>query len=97
MDTVVVLVVVLGARRRDILTQFLTETAAIGVVGGLIGCLVGLVAVRVVVAYTGWQALTEPHYVIVALSISCLVAIVAGIYPARRASLMDPIGALRYQ
>ena len=87
----------MGARRRDILTQFLTETAAIGVVGGLIGCLFGLVAVRVVVAYTGWQALTEPHYVIVALSISCLVAIVAGIYPARRASLMDPIGALRYQ
>jgi putative ABC transport system permease protein len=87
----------LGARRRDILTQFLTETAAIGVVGGLFGCFFGLVAVRAVVAYTGWQALTEPRYVIVALSISCLVAILAGIYPARRASRMDPIGALRYQ
>jgi putative ABC transport system permease protein len=87
----------LGARRRDILTQFLTETAAIGVVGGLLGCLFGLCAVRAVVAYTGWQALTEPRYVLVALSISCLVAVVAGIYPARRAALMDPIGALRYQ
>ncbi len=87
----------MGARRRDILTQFLTETAAIGVVGGLFGCLFGLAAVRVVVAFSGWQALTEPYYVIVALSISCLVAILAGIYPARRAALMDPIGALRYQ
>ena len=87
----------LGARRRDILVQFLTETAAIGVVGGLFGCLFGLAAVRVVVAYTGWQALTEPQYVVVALSISCLVAVLAGIYPARRAAQMDPIGALRYQ
>jgi putative ABC transport system permease protein len=87
----------MGARRRDILTQFLTETAAIGVVGGLFGCLFGLAAVRVVVAFSGWQALTEPSYVLVALSISCLVAILAGIYPARRAALMDPIGALRYQ
>jgi putative ABC transport system permease protein len=66
-------------------------------VGGLFGCLFGLVAVRAVVAFTGWQALTEPHYVIVALSISCLVAIAAGIYPARRAARMDPIGALRFQ
>jgi putative ABC transport system permease protein len=66
-------------------------------VGGLFGCLFGLAAVRVVVAFSGWQALTEPYFVIVALSISCLVAILAGIYPARRAALMDPIGALRYQ
>ncbi len=87
----------LGARRRDILLQFLAETAAIGLVGGLFGCLFGLAAVRGVVAFTGWQALTEPQFVVVALAISCLVAIVAGIYPARRAARMDPIGALRYQ
>jgi len=49
------------------------------------------------VRYTGWQALVEPHYVIVALVISCCVAILAGIYPARRAAKMDPIVALRYE
>jgi putative ABC transport system permease protein len=87
----------MGARRRDILWQFLTETAAIGVIGGLFGCLFGLAAIRGVVAYTGWQAVIEASYVLVALSISCCVAIVAGIYPARRAASMDPIGALRYQ
>lgn len=87
----------LGARRRDILLQFLTETAVIGVVGGLFGCLFGFAAIRVVVTYTGWQAVVAPHYVAVALGISCLVAILAGIYPARRAAFMDPIVALRYQ
>src|SRR5439155_23892249 len=84
------------ARRRDILLQFLTETMAVGVVGGLFGCLFGIVAIRGIVGFTGWQALIEPHYVIVALVISCLVAILAGIYPARRAARMDPIAALRY-
>jgi len=87
----------MGARRRDILLQFLTETTAIGVVGGLFGCLFGIAAIRAIVSYTGWQAQIEAQYVIVALVISCLVAILAGIYPARRAALMDPIGALRYE
>jgi putative ABC transport system permease protein len=87
----------MGARRRDILLQFLTETAAIGAVGGLFGCLFGIAAIRGIVRYTGWQALVEPHYVIVALVISCCVAILAGIYPARRAAKMDPIVALRYE
>ena len=87
----------LGARRRDILLQFLTETAAIGVVGGLFGCLFGLAAIRGVVAYTGWQAEIRAEYVVVALAISCSVAVLAGIYPARRAARMDPIEALRYQ
>lgn len=87
----------LGARRRDILVQFLTETATIGVVGGLFGCVFGLAAIRAVVAYTGWQAVIEPSYVLVALGISGLVAVVAGIYPARRAAGLDPIVALRYQ
>jgi len=66
-------------------------------VGGLFGCLFWIAAIRAIVSYTGWQAQIEAQYVIVALVISCLVAILAGIYPARRAALMDPIGALRYE
>ncbi|MFN0006400.1 MAG: ABC transporter permease [Planctomycetota bacterium] len=87
----------MGARRKDILLQFLTETTAIGAVGGFFGCLFGILAIRVIVGYTGWKAEIEAHYVIVALVISCCVAILAGIYPARRAARMDPIGALRYE
>ncbi len=87
----------MGARRRDILLQFLTETTAIGAVGGLFGCLFGIAAIRGIVGFTHWQAQTEPHYVIVALVISSCVAVLAGIYPARRAARMDPISALRYE
>jgi len=87
----------LGARRRDILLQFLTETAAIGVIGGLFGCLFGLAAIEALKQFSGWQALVEPTYFGVSLGISCAVAVLSGVYPARRASLMDPIGALRYE
>jgi putative ABC transport system permease protein len=87
----------LGATRSDIMQQFLTETAAIGVVGGLFGCLFGLGAIEVLTHYTNWKALVAPHYVGISLGISCGVAILSGIYPARRAARMDPITALRYE
>jgi putative ABC transport system permease protein len=87
----------MGARRRDILLQFLTETAAIGVVGGLFGCLFGVAAIWGLVHFTQWQAVVAPHYFGVSLLISCGVAILSGIYPARRAAQMDPITALRYE
>jgi putative ABC transport system permease protein len=87
----------LGARRRDILTQFLTETTAIAVVGGLIGCLLGLVGVQGIARWTEWKANVAPYYVLVALGISCAVGILFGIYPARRAALMNPIAALRHE
>ena len=87
----------LGARRRDISVQFLTETTSIAVVGGLIGCLVGLVGIQGIARWTSWKAIVEPHYVFVALGISCAVGILFGIYPARRAAQMNPITALRHE
>jgi putative ABC transport system permease protein len=87
----------LGARRRDISIQFLTETTSIAVVGGLIGCLVGLAGIQGIARYTSWKAIVEPHYVLVSLGISCAVGILFGIYPARRAALMNPITALRHE
>ncbi|MSR61641.1 MAG: FtsX-like permease family protein [Planctomycetes bacterium] len=87
----------LGARRRDISIQFLTETTSIAVVGGLIGCLLGLLGIQGIARYTAWTAIVEPHYVLVALGISCAVGILFGIYPARRAAQMNPITALRHE
>ena len=87
----------LGARRRDISFQFLTETTSIAVVGGLIGCLAGVIGIQGIARWTEWKAIVEPYYVVVALSISCAVGILFGIYPARRAALMNPIAALRHE
>ena len=87
----------LGARRRDISVQFLTETATIAVVGGLIGCLFGLAGIQGIARWTEWKAIVEPHYVLVALGISCAVGVLFGIYPARRAAQMNPITALRHE
>jgi len=87
----------LGARRRDILVQFLTETTSIAVVGGLIGCGVGLIGIQGIAHWTRWTAIVEPHYFLVALGISCVVGILFGIYPARRAAGMNPITALRHE
>jgi putative ABC transport system permease protein len=87
----------LGARQRDIGTQFLVETTTIAVAGGLIGCLVGILGVQGIVRFTDWKALVEPHYMLVSLGISCAVGILSGIWPARRAARMDPITALRHE
>jgi len=85
----------LGARRGDIVVQFLTETLVLAVIGGLIGCLAGVGGTRAIVALTDWKAIIAPHYVGLSLGISLTVGVVFGIFPARRASLMDPIAALR--
>lgn len=85
----------LGAKRADIVVQFLTETTAIALIGGILGCALGIGGIFGIMQYTNWKALIAPHYVLVSMGISCAVGIVFGIFPARRASLMDPITALR--
>jgi putative ABC transport system permease protein len=87
----------LGATRSDVVAQFLTETAAIGLIGGLFGCLFGIGVTQLLVQFTGWKAILEPEYVLVSFLISGAVAVISGIYPARRAARLDPITALRYE
>ena len=87
----------LGARRRDVAVQFLTETVVIALIGGLFGCLFGVLGSRGITEWTNWRSEVEPHYVLVALSISCTVGVLFGLWPARRAARMDPIGALRHE
>jgi len=87
----------LGARRRDIVLQFLAETTAIAAIGGLLGCFVGIVGILGIVELTNWKAVIAPSYVMLSLVISCTVGVVFGIFPARRAAQMDPITALRFE
>ena len=86
-----------GARGRDILLQFLTEALVLSVAGGVVGVTLGLgVAWRLAVAF-GWPVLFRPEVIVVAVAFSGLVGIVFGLYPARRASRLDPIQALRFE
>jgi putative ABC transport system permease protein len=86
-----------GARRGDVLTQFLVESMVLSLVGGLIGVGIGFTGTRVVAHLTGWATLIEPTTVAVALGFSAAVGIFFGFYPARKAAHLDPIDALRYE
>ncbi len=87
----------LGAQRRHIIAQFLTETTTISIMGGILGILVGFLLVQILVVFTGWTAVITPVSILVALTISVAVGISSGIYPAKRAAALDPISALRHQ
>jgi putative ABC transport system permease protein len=85
----------LGARRRDILAQFVVESAALSTGGALLGIGFGLSLAFVVKAVTPLPAAVAPWSVVVGMALGVTVGIVAGVYPASRASRLDPIVALR--
>ena len=87
----------LGAKRRAIVSQFLTETVAIAAIGGLIGVALGIGLVLIVAPYAGWPAIVTPGSVFLSFGISVGVGVLFGIFPAMRAARMDPIQALRYE
>jgi putative ABC transport system permease protein len=87
----------LGARRRDIMSQFLVESATLSTVGAAIGVVVGFAFAKLISVVTPLPAAVELWSVIVGVSIGAGVGILAGIYPASQASLLDPIEALRQE
>ena len=86
-----------GARGRDILAQFLVEALTLSLLGGLIGILVGLTASAGIGQLAGWGFSFNPTTVIAAVLFSLAVGVVFGVWPARQAARLDPIGALRYE
>jgi putative ABC transport system permease protein len=85
----------LGARRGDVLLQFLIESATMSFVGGLIGVLAGVVFAKTITLLIGFPSDIELWSVALGLFMATAVGIFFGVYPARKASLLDPIVALR--
>ena len=87
----------LGARKKDIIAQFLVETIALSVAGGSIGVLLGVMAPLVVSHVTAMKTIVTLPSLLIAFCISGAVGIIFGIYPASRAATLDPIDALRHE
>lgn len=87
----------LGAKRRDIVSQFLVEAATLSVLGAAIGAALGIGLSQIIAAVTPLPASIAPFWILMALAVGAGVGIVAGLYPAMRASKLDPIAALRQE
>ncbi len=87
----------LGARRSDIMIQFLIETLALTMSGGIIGVLVGFGGIYAVEVYTGWPVLVTAPAVIGSFMLSIVSGVLFGMYPARKAASVTPMIALRYE
>ena len=86
-----------GAKPHQILAQFLVESMTLSMMGGLLGVLVGTGIAYVLAVRIGWPLLIHPVTVLISFSFSALVGIGFGIYPAQKASRLDPIEALRFE
>jgi len=87
----------LGARRHDILIQFLIETVTLSTVGGILGCVVGAAAVPIASHWLEWQGVVTTRSILLSLVVSWIVGVVFGLAPAARAAGMDPVTALRHE
>jgi putative ABC transport system permease protein len=87
----------IGATRRDIRSQFVIESFAISLIGGISGIIIGIVLARVVAAYAGWPTVITISSLILSTGVSISVGLVSGIYPAARAAELNPVEALRYE
>ncbi len=86
-----------GARTWDIRLQFIIEALTLSLIGGLIGITVGVVTAKIISSFAGWPTIVSPFSVIFAFGFSGLIGIFFGFYPAYKASLLNPIDALRYE
>ncbi|MGB9586886.1 MAG: ABC transporter permease, partial [Armatimonadota bacterium] len=86
-----------GAKSKDILMQFLVESMVLSLVGGFAGIILGIAGAKVLASISGWEAVVSIPAIVLAFSFAATVGIFFGIYPARKASSLRPIDALRYE
>jgi len=86
-----------GAKTWDIRLQFIIEALTLSLTGGITGILLGITASKVLSAVAGWPTVVSPLSIVLAFGFSGLVGIFFGFYPAYKASLLNPIEALRYE
>ncbi|HHT9159192.1 MAG TPA: ABC transporter permease [Candidatus Brocadiaceae bacterium] len=87
----------IGAREKDILFQFLTEATVLSSIGGVVGVIFGIVLSKSVSYFGSWPSLLSPPSIAIAFFFSNMIGIFFGYYPARKASRLNPIDALRYE
>jgi macrolide transport system ATP-binding/permease protein len=86
-----------GARRLHVLTQFLIEAMLLSVIGGAAGIVAGVACSEIISSAAGWPILLRPDAIVLAFVFSAAVGVFFGYYPARQASQLNPIDALRYE
>ncbi len=86
-----------GAKGRDVLSQFLIEAIVLSIVGGALGIGCGILVGRIIAENAGWPVVVTPGSIAMAFGTAALIGIVFGFYPAWKASKLDPIEALRYE
>ena len=86
-----------GATQRDILSQFILEAVMLSFVGGILGVVQGFALTKIIAMYADWRTIVSLESIFLAFGVSVGIGIIFGVYPARRAALMNPIEALRYE
>jgi putative ABC transport system permease protein len=86
-----------GARNRDVLLQFLTETVALCLFGGIVGTTTGMLIARLIAWITPLPASSRPLVAFIGFAVAATVGLISGLYPAHRAAQLPPIEALRYE
>ncbi len=87
----------LGARGRDVMLQFMAEAVTLSLTGGVIGVVLGLIAAGSVRQMLKWATVISPGAIVIAVAVAAAVGVFFGLYPARQASKLDPIEALRFE
>jgi putative ABC transport system permease protein len=86
-----------GARSRDILTQFLIEALVLSLLGGIVGILIGVTGSRLISGIAKWPTIITAFSIFLSFGFSIAIGIFFGWYPARKAAMLNPIDALRYE